>query len=361
VVLLVPPRGLRRLHRIYRFATDDPHGFLAKFIRILDDEPGAPAGGLIVDIRGNPGGNVVAGELLLERLSLGAIRPRAAIPQRPGDARLRAREEEQRGAAAAQLRELDRGRAKDGRAVLPRPAWRHVESYDRFGQLYDGPVVLLVDGRSYSTSDLVAAGFQDNGIGPVVGTADRTGAGGAVTVRYDCLRDLLTVARDGQSIAPSAWPALPAEGGLLQFALQRFTRVRAQATEILEEPGGVTVDPELLRRPTRDDLLYGNRDLIAFAVECLRSRAPARGSMLVGPAVSHGVILEPKSRTLRARTERVTNVQVWGPSGWWTTEPVQANSATIPLGGFTGDWVRLDGYNEEGALVVSRRAPVESA
>src|SRR4029077_4273977 len=49
---------------------------------------------------------------------------------------------------------------------------------NRVGRRYPGPVVLLVDGLSYSTAEMVAAGFQDHGIGPVLGAAPRTGGGG---------------------------------------------------------------------------------------------------------------------------------------------------------------------------------------
>jgi hypothetical protein len=47
------------------------------------------------------------------------------------------------------------------------------------GQVYYGPVVLITDALSYSATDIFAAGFQDNGVGVVLGTDGNTRAGGA--------------------------------------------------------------------------------------------------------------------------------------------------------------------------------------
>jgi hypothetical protein len=44
---------------------------------------------------------------------------------------------------------------------------------------YPGPTVLITDALCYSAADIFAAGFQDNDLGRVLGTAEHTGAGGA--------------------------------------------------------------------------------------------------------------------------------------------------------------------------------------
>jgi len=59
------------------------------------------------------------------------------------------------------------------------------------GQRYHGPVVLITDARCYSATDIFAAGFQDHGIGPVLGVDDDTGAGGANVWTQDLLEKLL--------------------------------------------------------------------------------------------------------------------------------------------------------------------------
>jgi len=44
---------------------------------------------------------------------------------------------------------------------------------------HQGPVVLVTDALCFSATDIFAAGFQSNGIGPVLGIDESTGAGGA--------------------------------------------------------------------------------------------------------------------------------------------------------------------------------------
>ena len=51
-------------------------------------------------------------------------------------------------------------------------------AYNDIGQTYQGPVVLIIDALCYSTTDIFAAGFQDHGIGTILGVSANTGAGG---------------------------------------------------------------------------------------------------------------------------------------------------------------------------------------
>jgi hypothetical protein len=67
----------------------------------------------------------------------------------------------------------------DGRHLFSRISVDLRHAVHGVGQVYYGPVVLITDAPSYSATDIFAAGFQDNDVGPVVGTAGNTGAGGA--------------------------------------------------------------------------------------------------------------------------------------------------------------------------------------
>src|SRR6476660_3104029 len=53
------------------------------------------------------------------------------------------------------------------------------DRYNQIGQVFNHPVVLVVDPLCSSATDVFAAGFQDHQIGPVLGLSGRTGAGGA--------------------------------------------------------------------------------------------------------------------------------------------------------------------------------------
>src|SRR5262249_61379343 len=87
-----------------------------------------------------------------------------------------------------------------------------VEDYNRIGQQYQGPVVLIIDALCYSTTDIFSAGFQDHKIGKILGAHKRTGAGGANVWEYGLLRDIL----------PNPFVALP-KGTSFRAAIRRPT------------------------------------------------------------------------------------------------------------------------------------------
>ena len=69
--------------------------------------------------------------------------------------------------------------------------------------------MLITDALCYSAADIFAAGFQDNGLGAIVGTDAHTGAGGANVWTHDLLRMWLptttsAVARPATFRSPSA-------------------------------------------------------------------------------------------------------------------------------------------------------------
>lgn len=145
-----------------------------------------PQTGLIFDIRGNTGGYIAAGERLLQLFS-----PAAVVPAR------------------FQFRITDATRAM-AEASDDFISWRpsFVEAfgtgeeytrgipiegddadYNRIGRRYSGPVVLVSDALAFSTADIFAAGFIDNGVGKVVCTdANMAAAGGNNWVPWDVVR-----------------------------------------------------------------------------------------------------------------------------------------------------------------------------
>jgi C-terminal processing protease CtpA/Prc len=130
-----------------------------------------------------------------------------------------------------------------------------VEAYNRRGQQYHGPVVLIVDALCYSTTDIFSAGFQDHSIGKILGTSHRTGAGGANVWEYGLLQGALS----------DHFPILPG-GTTFRVAIRRTTRVGDRAGVPVEDLG---VEPDEIHLMTRDDILQGNADLIAHAARIL--------------------------------------------------------------------------------------------
>ena len=128
--------------------------------------------------------------------------------------------------------------------------------------------MLVTDALSYSATDMFAAGFQDHGIGPVIGVGGATGAGGANVWSHGLLCALMEP--DEVDDGPSPFAPLP-HGADLRVAVRRTTRVGPQAGNVLEDLG---VTPEVSYRMTRRDVLEGNQDLIDTAIDQLAARRP---------------------------------------------------------------------------------------
>ncbi|WP_327063482.1 S41 family peptidase [Kitasatospora purpeofusca] len=253
--------------RIYSFNVTSARRFAEQVAAIAAR---APAAGLIVDVRGNPGGNILAAEAALRVLSTDPVAPvrfslpttRAALALVRADPALRRWTGSIRDAVESGEQYSQAFPLSDPDAVaegLPR---------------YAGPKVLIVDALTYSAADIFAAGFADNGpagdgpatggltaggpgggIGPVLGTAATTGAGGANVWTYELLRVWL----------PELLGELPRGAGF-RVALRRATRAGSRIGVPLED-FGVTADP--LHRLTRRDVLGHNRDLLGAAAALL--------------------------------------------------------------------------------------------
>jgi carboxyl-terminal processing protease len=168
------------------------------------------APGLIIDLRGNPGGIGgmsigIAGVLEKERTSLGTMHMREG---------------------------------HQNFAVFPQ------------ANAYLGPVVILTDGGSASTSEIFAAGMQELGRAVVVG--ERT-VGAAL---------------------PSLFQKLPT-GALFQFAIGDFRTPKGT----LIEGRGVTPDREV--KLTRRALLEGRDPQLEAAIEQIRKQSKERKAVAV--------------------------------------------------------------------------------
>ena len=256
--------------RIRRFGSQTPlapgaaagwiQGFVNEFIRLLGE---LPQDGVVVDIRGNPGGFVLASELCLQVLT--------GRPVEPEPAQLAATALNLR--ICRTLRDFDEWKRSTEQALesgsphsagVPlTPPWL----IDLAPQSYFGPVVLLTDARCYSAADIFAAGFQDNGIGDVLGTDNNIGAGGGNV--WQMSRTVPQPLLDRPD-----FPFDPLPGGAdLTFVIRRLLRVGPNAGTPLEDYG---LRPKRHHVTTRDDLLRGEADLMAAAAEMLDERPPRR-------------------------------------------------------------------------------------
>jgi C-terminal processing protease CtpA/Prc len=142
------------------------------------------------------------------------------------------------------------------------------ESFESIQRVYPGPVVLITDALCYSATDIFAAGFQDHNIGKVLGTSGNTGAGGANVWTHSDLYAL--VGRLGlNNPVHDAFDPLP-HGAELRVAIRRCLRVREKAGIPVEDLG---INPDVIHRLTRQDILGDNDDLLETAGKLLAAQS----------------------------------------------------------------------------------------
>lgn len=250
------PSGEFGYIRIRTFNVDDDEAFLQEFIRLVKT---LPQDGLILDVRGNGGGLITAGERLLQVLT-----PKPIVPSRlhfintPLTLTLCRSNDFIKQWEESITQSIETGADfSQGFPLLP------IESYNDIGQQYQGPIVLVTDALCYSTTDIFSAGFQDHEIGKILGASGNTGAGGANVWTHDLLQQLL-------SAADSPIQPLP-KGASFRVAIRRTTRVGQRASVPLEDLGVV---PDEVHRLTKNDVLNGNVDLINEAGRLLAGMKP---------------------------------------------------------------------------------------
>ncbi|HLG56621.1 MAG TPA: S41 family peptidase [Vicinamibacterales bacterium] len=246
--------------RIFSFDVDDARRFVKAFTRLIT-KPGFPQDGLILDVRGNPGGNIRAAESLLQLFTPHRIEPELfEFINTPLNFQI--------CKSAPDRWDLKRWLPSIGESVLTGATYSAgfpltLEPLcNGIGQVYYGPVVLITDALSYSATDIFAAGFQDNEVGLVLSTGGNTGAGGA---NFWSLDDLL---RAQKKDPKSPFKTLP-KGAEMIVAMRRSIRVGPRAGAPLEEFG---VAPDKLHLMTRRDILEDNCDLLATAAQLIRQR-----------------------------------------------------------------------------------------
>ena len=214
-------------------------------------QPEAPDG-LVVDIRGNPGGDIAAAENMLQMLAPAAIQ---AVNFHLANTQ----------AALKVLNEIA-GMSNPPSLPSPMTAWLNDRGGTPLpsgppltsgqplttdlglpGQPYQGPVVLIVDALTYSAADMFAAGFADNRIGKIIGPDASTGGGGASMWTFDQLSQFLSALPD----AGMSLQALP-HGADMSLALLRCSRIGPSAGVPIEDRG---VQPDIVCPRTLEDLL----------------------------------------------------------------------------------------------------------
>jgi C-terminal processing protease CtpA/Prc len=306
-----------------------------------------PQEGLILDVRGNGGGQIDAGERLLQLLTPRRIKPELfEFINTPLNLEICRNAPKKWGMAkwAESIAEsvMTNATYSSGFPITSEEACNDI------GQVYYGPVVLITDALSYSTTDIFAAGFQDNEIGEILGTSGNTGAGGANGWRYDDIKSAL-----GKKTRYLFTP-LP-KGAEMKVAVRRSIRVGKQSGRPLEELGIV---PDRRHYMTRRDLLSRNPDLIKKAARILMKK----------PSYGLSVRLRrnaDKSQTIEVSTKNISRVDMYlndRPFKTLDTKDETRRVGRIERGKKRGKTMLLvNGYDESNKLVAMCRRPVEWA
>jgi hypothetical protein len=323
--------------RLWSFDLEDDEAFVKEVMTLLgllgED-------GLIIDLRGNPGGLIWAAERLLQLFGPQEIAPTrfSLLATELTRAMVHARQNEtDLGPWRASLDEaLSTGELYSLAIPITVP-----EACNDIGQVYGGPVVAVVDPNTYSAGDLFAAGFYDNGLGILVTVGTATGGGGANVWWPDLVQDAL---QGTGEFEPRALP----RGVGYSLAFRRATRGAGDAVGAPIEDVGVR--GHRTYEMTRDDLIDGNRDLLNFCGRLLTGM-PSTGLKVQGPRP--GV---PFVKVATRGLDRV-DLDVDGRQGG-SKEVTDDTPATLDV---PPDWesIEVQGYSM-GQIRQRRRIPRES-
>jgi hypothetical protein len=239
--------------RIWSFDVNDDDAFIAEMIRLLR---ALPQEGLIVDLRGNPGGLVWAAERSLQLFTAARIQPTRfsliATPLTRQMAESPFNRLELEPWSQSLQDAVSTGELYAQPLPLTDPEWCNDQDWH-----YPGRAVAIVDANTYSSGDLFAAGWIDHGIGPLISVGQATGAGGANVWTSAQLRDAV-------GGTDESWPPMPAGSGFT-ISFRRAVR-SASGDGIPIEDLGIPGQPYEM---TRADLMNGNKDLIAHCIDLL--------------------------------------------------------------------------------------------
>src|SRR5262249_22962506 len=255
------PSGSFGYIRIFSFRLefeDQVDAFVNEFARLIKL---LPQSGLIIDVRGNGGGDIGAAERILQLLTPRRIKPTLfEVINTPLNLDIC------RALGWSEWADSISQSALTGAVHSQGFPITSEEACNNIGRVYYGPVVLITDALCYSATDMFVASFQDHEVGEILGTSGNTGAGGANVLSQKDLTQWL------RKHAKSPFRTLP-KGVSMRVAFRRSIRAGKHIGRPLEELGVV---PDRRYYITRDDLLDGNRQLIAHAGELLERRATGK-------------------------------------------------------------------------------------
>ncbi|HPY39433.1 MAG TPA: S41 family peptidase, partial [Thiolinea sp.] len=330
------PSGNFAYLRLFSFMVQDDQAFIDEIIRLLKL---LPQTGLILDVRGNPGGLITAAERLLQIFTPHTIEPeKAQFISTPLVRELCIRNSPSPIAPQINLKDWVPSLKQSpitGSLYSTAHAITTPEEANDIGQAYTGPVVLVTDAHCYSATDMFAAGFRDNKVGKILGASDNTGAGGANVWQHLVLRVLAEApGLTENNTLVKVFTELPRMADF-RVSSRRMLRVGEQAGLPLEDFG---VEPDERHYMTQADILSTNQDLINHAAKLLTAQSHHQISLKVDAA----------NCALQVSTEAIDRVDWYingRPAG---SVDVSNNAVTITLPKATSERkIRVEGFAKD--------------
>lgn len=242
--------------RLWSFDLTDDDGFIAEVVDLLHVLPNR---GLIIDLRGNPGGLIWAAERLLQLFTPHEISP-VGFSMLATDLTRAMAEAPQNQTSLEPWRRTLRTAVANGEPYSRSVRLTPPSLCNNIGQYYGGPVVAVVDANTYSAGDLFAAGFVDNRVGTLVSIGEATGAGGA---------NVWSPPHVHRALAGTEYPIKPLPNGIgYTISFRRAVRSGSAGGGVIEDVG---IPGHFRYEPTLEDLTSGNTGLIAFCAALLAS------------------------------------------------------------------------------------------
>jgi len=338
--------------RLYSFDVKDKREVIDQFVnevRRLITAENFPQEGLIIDVRGNPGGTIRAGERLLQLFTPRRIKPEPFefinTPLNLEICRRAPKKKDYYRWVDSIAESVKTGATYSMGFPLQPEEW-----CNEIGQVYYGPVILITDALCYSTTDIFAAGFQDHKIGEILGTSDNTGAGGANMWYYDDLIDALG------KYARTVFKPLPRDTSF-QLAMRRSVRVGDYEGRPLEELG---ITPDFRHYMSKNDLMNRNADMVRRAARILATKPVYHLSAHPVPGRSRALRVTASSkvrpRDHRLRIDRVDLFLNGRPHKSLTAHNGILKPTTVTLGKSRQlDWLAQAFDHDNNLVAVARR------
>lgn len=191
VVPLTTPAGKIGYVRLKAFTWDNRSLDVATVIdgfRRAIEVTLADTAALVIDVRSNPGGNIVFAEKLVQFFSTRAVEPstvRMLANSLNEQIFIKANGAENRWSKALNQAIKDKQKYTAPLSITP------ANEANDFGQIWYKPTVVLTDASCYSACDIFTAGMQDMGAATIIGLHKNTGAGGANVMEHKTFRAIM--------------------------------------------------------------------------------------------------------------------------------------------------------------------------